>query len=67
MILTNRKRAFFKTISWRILASLDTLLICFIVTGSTQTARSIMRVEVITKMGLYYIHERVWDGTRKIK
>ncbi len=67
MILTVRKRAFFKTISWRILASLDTLLICFIVTGSIQTAGAIMSVEVITKMVLYYIHERAWDGNRKIK
>lgn len=49
-----------KTASWRILASLDTTLLAFLFTGSPGAALSIGGLEVITKLGLYYLHERAW-------
>ena len=49
-----------KTISWRILGTLDTILISYFITGNTSMALSIGSVEVVTKMVLYYFHERVW-------
>ena len=50
-----------KTITWRILASADTLLISWLLTGSIAIAGSIASLEVVTKMILYYGHERFYE------
>jgi uncharacterized membrane protein len=50
-----------KSVSWRLLGTLDTILISWLVTGNASFALSIGAVEVITKMLLYYLHERVWE------
>jgi uncharacterized membrane protein len=57
----NKSRSIGKSISWRILASCDTILISFIITGSFAIAATIGSIEVLTKIFLYYFHERVWD------
>jgi len=57
----NKSRSIGKSISWRILASCDTILISFIITGSFAIAATIGSIEVLTKMFLYYFHERVWN------
>ena len=54
------QRSTTKTASWRILASLDTTLLAWLFTGSVATAMSIGGLEVVTKLILYFIHERVW-------
>lgn len=53
-----------KTASWRVLASLDTTLLAFLFTGSGAAALSIGGLEVVTKLGLYYLHERAWARLR---
>lgn len=58
------KRSLFKTISWRILASLDTFLISWIITGNALAGFSIASIEVLTKMFLYYFHERAWNKVK---
>lgn len=50
-----------KTISWRIVGTLDTMFISWIITGEVTLAISIGAVEVVTKMLLYYAHERLWE------
>jgi len=57
-------RSVAKAASWRILASLDTTLLAFLFTGSAMAALSIGGLEVITKLGLYYLHERAWARVR---
>lgn len=54
------KRSGFKTATWRVTASLDTMLLALIFTGNIGTAISIGGLEVITKLFLYYFHERAW-------
>ena len=54
-------RSVVKSISWRILGTLDTFLISWIVTGETSVAFSIGSIELITKMVLYFFHERIWN------
>ena len=49
-----------KTLSWRVVATSDTFLISWIITGTWQLAGAIAGIEVLTKMFLYYWHERVW-------
>jgi uncharacterized membrane protein len=53
-------RSFFKAVSWRITGSIDTFVLSFIITGNAKVAGSIATVEVITKIFLYYLHERAW-------
>ena len=57
-------RSFVKTISWRTLGSLDTMLLGYIFTGSLVIAGSIASTEVATKVILYYLHERGWSHIR---
>ena len=56
----SRKRHILKTITWRVIGTLDTMLLGWIITGSIVTGLKISSVELITKMVLYYFHERAW-------
>ena len=53
-------RSILKTISWRIVGTLDTMLLGWIITGSATVGLKIGALELITKFVLYYIHERIW-------
>ena len=57
----NKSRSIGKSISWRVLASCDTILISYLITGSIAIAATIGSIEVMTKMALYYFHERAWN------
>lgn len=59
-------KSLLKTISWRIVGTIDTMVISYIITGDFTVAFSIGSVEVVTKMILYYLHERVW-ATVKVR
>ena len=57
-------RSIVKAFSWRLIGSLDTFVLSYILTGSGKWAISIASTEVLTKIVLYYIHERVWTRLR---
>jgi uncharacterized membrane protein len=63
-LLINRdpsvKRHLAKTITWRIIGTIDTMVLSWIITGDAMMGLKIGGVEVITKMILYYFHERIW-------
>lgn len=54
-------RSLLKAISWRATGTVDTILISFLVTGKIKLAMSIGFVELFTKIGLFYAHERIWN------
>ena len=54
-------RSLIKAVSWRLTGSVDTLIISFLITRQLKWAFTISGVELFTKVGLYYLHERVWD------
>lgn len=54
------KRHILKTITWRVVGTIDTMLLSGLITGSWKTGLAIGGVEVITKMVLYFLHERIW-------
>ena len=54
-------RSVLKGITWRILGTIDTMVISWFMTGSIKIAAAIGGTEVITKIVLYYIHERAWQ------
>lgn len=57
-------RSLVKAVSWRIVGSADTFVLSMIFTGNGKYAISIASAEALTKIGLYYVHERVW---RRVK
>jgi uncharacterized membrane protein len=58
--MVSYKRHILKTISWRIIGTIDTMILSWIITGSWKWGLAIGGTEVMTKMVLYYLHERVW-------
>ena len=54
-------RSVIKTVSWRTIGTLDTIIISYFITGNLIMAASIGSIEVVTKMILYYFHERAWN------
>ena len=57
-----KKRSLVKTLSWRAIATTDTIIIARIITGSWSVGFGIAGIEVLTKMVLYYLHERGWSA-----
>jgi uncharacterized membrane protein len=49
-----------KTVSWRVIGTIDTMVLGFLITGDLTMALSIGGLEVFTKMILYFLHERIW-------
>lgn len=58
------KRSGVKTATWRVLASLDTFLLALLFTGNVGTAISIGGLEIVTKLVLYFFHERAWSRVK---
>lgn len=59
----SRRRHLLKTITWRVTGTMDTMLLAWVISGNAITGLKIGFAEVITKMLLYYIHERIWYRT----
>lgn len=56
----SHKRHIAKSITWRIIGTIDTIILSWIITGNPFTGLKIGLAEVLTKMLLYYLHERIW-------
>ena len=54
-------RSILKSVSWRTIGTIDTVVISLLVTGKLDLAITIGGIEVFTKMTLYYFHERTWN------
>ena len=54
------KRHIAKTISWRLIGTLDTLFLSWFISGDLHVGLKIGGIELISKMVLYYFHEQVW-------
>ena len=60
----NIKRSIVKTISWRVVGTLATVTISYIITGTMALAFSIGGIELVSKMVLYFFHERAWNNLK---
>lgn len=56
-----KSRSVLKAISWRTWATITTAVLVFIFTGKFAMAVTIGFLEVFAKMGLYFLHERLWQ------
>ena len=54
-------RSLVKAISWRVTGTIDTFLISWLITGQIMLASGIAMTEVLTKIFLFWLHERVWN------
>ncbi len=54
-------RSLLKAMSWRILATLTTVLIAYFITGEIDIAIMIGSIEFVLKFLIYYLHERAWQ------
>ncbi|MGB8490272.1 MAG: DUF2061 domain-containing protein [Bacteroidales bacterium] len=60
-------KSFIKSLSWRIVGTIDTMAISYLITGKVTVALSIGSIEVVTKTILYYIHERTWAHIHRLR
>ena len=63
-LLESRKRHIGKTITWRMVGTLDTMLLAWWISGNPLTGMKIGVAELFTKMIFYYLHERIWHRSR---
>ena len=62
-MLTKPKRSLYKTLSWRVVATILLFIVSYFVTGRIEVASTIVGIEVVIKTVFYYIHERAWFGS----
>lgn len=58
--MDSKLKSLYKTISWRITATVTTILIAYIILGDITPALAIGGIEFFAKMIIYYYHERAW-------
>ena len=58
--ISAEKRHIMKTFTWRIIATLTTTAIAWVITGDPMIGLKVGSMEFIIKMLLYYLHERAW-------
>jgi len=58
--VVHKKRHLPKAVTWRVLGSLDTFALAWILTGSSKFGLAFSGIEIVTKTLLYYAHERLW-------
>ena len=59
-MLASKTRSILKTLSWRIVGTLDTMFLGWIITNDPTVGLKIGALELVTKFVLYYFHERAW-------
>jgi len=57
----SKTKSLLKTLSWRAVATLITMIIAYFIIGDITVALSIGAFDVVIKMIAYYIHERAWS------
>lgn len=53
-----------KSITWRIISTIITILIIFSLTGELELSLTIGAIEIVIKIILYIIHDYMWELNR---
>lgn len=61
MFSESHSRSIAKAITWRVLGSIATTLIVFVFTRRLIASLAVGGVEFLSKIGLFWLHERTWD------
>jgi uncharacterized membrane protein len=54
-------RSIAKAVTYRLLGSLCTGLIAYVLTGSRTIFLQAGALDIVLKIGAYFVHERLWD------
>ena len=54
------RRSVYKTITWRVLASIDTAALTWWFSGDLIIGLKVGGMEIVTKIIIYFLHERAW-------
>jgi uncharacterized membrane protein len=58
--MVQKKRHVAKAFTWRLIGTIDTFILAWLLTGSVELGAAFSGIEVLTKTILYYTHERIW-------
>lgn len=64
MYRETNKRSIVKGITWRVVATTTTIIIVYVFFGRLDLAIAAGMIETVLKVGLYWLHERVWFKVR---
>ena len=53
-------RSFVKGLSWRVIATITTMILVFIFTENLTITLGVGIFDILAKLIFYYVHERVW-------
>jgi uncharacterized membrane protein len=56
-----RRRSVVKALSWRIVAAIVTTIVVLAITGKLQFAAKVGLIDTVSKLLLYFVHERLWN------
>ena len=59
--MESNSRSIAKAISYRLLGSLSTALIVFVFSGDVRVSAGVGAIDMVMKIALYYLHERLWN------
>lgn len=60
MVMETPKRSIAKTVSWRVVATIITGVVTYLLTGRLDFAVTVGLVDTFVKFFTYYAHERMW-------
>ena len=60
----SHSRSIVKSITWRVLATLTTGMLVYLFTGNFSLAIEVGVIEILAKIIIYYVHERIWVKTK---
>ena len=58
--MESHKRSIAKTISWRVVATIVTGVVTYLLTGRLDFAVTVGLADTLVKFFIYYAHERMW-------
>ena len=59
--MDSNTRSIAKAVSYRVLGSISTAIIVFVFSGDLKVSLGVGALDVVMKVALYYLHERLWN------
>jgi uncharacterized membrane protein len=59
--MESNTRSIAKAVSYRILGSMSTAILVFVFSGNLRVSVGVGALDMIVKIALYYLHERMWN------
>jgi uncharacterized membrane protein len=60
-MMESTSRSLAKAVSYRVLGSAGTALIVFIFSGNMPLSAGVGAIDMVLKIALYFLHERIWN------